>query len=328
MAFIRTQNVRIAGVSAAIPKNIESNQDLANIPQESIDLLVQTTGIKSRRIAPKSISASYMCFASAEKLLNELNWDRSEIEILIFVSQTPDQPIPGSSMLLQERLGLSKSCMAMDLNQGCAGYVYGLSTIMSLMSASKLKKGLLLVGDTITHLLDENDQSTVPIFSDAGTATALEFDPDAEDAVFNLQTDGKGYSAIQQKKEERMTMNGHEVFHFGLKEVVPNIKSTLENSETQIEAIDHFIFHQANLLLNESIRKKLKVPAEKVPYTLNELGNTSCATIPITLVSSLGKELTNTHKTCLLSGFGVGLSWGSGIVNFSKCVCPDLIEIE
>ena len=327
MAFIRTQNVKIAGISAAIPKNLESNQDLTNISKESIDLLVQTTGINSRRVAPKSLSASDMCYSSAEKLLNELDWDRSEIEILIFVSQTPDQPIPGSSMLLQERLGLPKSCMAMDLNQGCAGYVYGVSTIMSLMSASKLKKGLLLVGDTITHLLDESDQATVPIFSDAGTATALEFDEEASDAIFNLQTDGNGFRAIEQKRGGAMTMNGHEVFHFGLKEVVPNIKSTLENSEAEMEQIDHFIFHQANLLLNESIRKKLKIPSEKVPYTLNEFGNTSCATIPVTIVNSLGKELISSQRTCLLSGFGVGLSWGSGVVNLSNCVCPDLIEL-
>ena len=327
MAFIQIQNVRIAGISAAIPSNQESNQDLKNLSQESIDLLIQTTGINSRRIAPKSVSTSDMCFAAAEKILDELKWDRKDIEILILVTQTPDQPIPGSSMLLQERLGLSKSCMAMDLNQGCAGYVYGLSTIMSLMSGSKLKKGLLLVGDTITHLLGDSDQSTVPIFSDAGTATGLEFSTEAGEAIFNLQTDGKGFEAIQQKKGEAMKMNGHEVFHFGLKEVVPNVKATLEYSNRTIDQIDHFVFHQANLLLNESIRKKLKVPTEKVPYTLNEFGNTSCATIPITLVKSLGKELQLNDRTCLLSGFGVGLSWGSGIVNFSKCVCPDLIEI-
>lgn len=327
MAFIRTQNVRIAGLSAAIPSDQRSNQDLPDLSQESIDLLVQTTGISSRRIAPKSLSTSDMCFASAEKLIEALKWDRSEIELLILVTQTPDQPIPGSSMMLQERLGLPKSCMAMDLNQGCAGYVYGLSTIMSLMSGSKLKKGLLLVGDTITHLLDQSDQSTVPIFSDAGTATALEFDTNAKEAIFNLQTDGKGSSAIQQKRGEAMRMNGHEVFHFGLKEVVPNIKSTLEETNTTVDQIDHFVFHQANLLLNESIRKKLKVPTEKVPYTLNEFGNTSCATVPITIVKSLGKDLQFNTKTCLLSGFGVGLSWGSGIVNFSNCVCPDLIEI-
>lgn len=327
MAFIRTQNVKIAGVSGAIPKNQELNRDLPNLSQESIDLLIQTTGINSRRIAPKSLSTSNMCFLSAQKLIEELNWDRSDIEILILVTQTPDQPIPGSSMLLQERLGLPKSCMAMDLNQGCAGYVYGLSTIMSLMSASKLKKGLLLVGDTITHLLDATDQSTVPIFSDAGTATALEFDVNAHDALFNLQTDGKGFEAIQQKKGECMRMNGHDVFHFGLKEVVPNIKATLEESKMEIDQIDHFVFHQANKLLNESIRKKLNIDSEKVPYTLNEFGNTSCATIPITLVKSLGKELQSNSKTCLLSGFGVGLSWGSGIVNFTNCIFPDLIEI-
>lgn len=327
MAVIQIQNVRISGISAAIPNNRTSNHELTNLSEESIDLLIQTTGISKRRIAPKTLTTADMCLAAAEKLLNELKWDRDEIEILILVTQTPNQPIPGSSMLLQEQLGLPKSCMAMDLNQGCAGYVYGLSTIMSLMSASKLKKGLLLVGDTITHLLDKLDQSTVPIFSDAGTATALEFTAEASDAVFNLQTDGKGYEAIQQKPGQPMRMNGHEVFNFGLKEVVPNVLRTLEVGNMAIEEVDHFIFHQANLLLNESIRKKMKIPSEKVPYTLNEFGNTSCATIPLTIVKSLGQEALVNEKTCLLSGFGVGLSWGSGIVRISDCICPELIEM-
>lgn len=328
MAFIRAPHVRIAGIAAAVPKYVSSNRDLSTLSKESRDLLIQTTGIETRRIAPSSMKTSDLCFASANKLLNDLKWDRSEIEVLILVTQTPDQPIPGSSMLLQERLGLPKSCMAMDLNQGCAGYVYGLSTIMSLMSGSGLKKGVLLVGDTITHLLDESDQATVPIFSDAGTATALEFDFSAKEALFNLQTDGEGCEAISQKKGESMKMNGHAVFHFGLKEVVPNVKATLENAEKSLEEIDHFVFHQANLLLNESIRKKLNIPSEKVPYTLNEFGNTSCATIPFTIVKSLRSEIENASKTVLISGFGVGLSWGSGIVSLSNCMCPELIEIE
>lgn len=327
MAFIRANNVKISGISAAIPRNEESNEDLTDMSKESIDLLIKTTGIQSRRIAPSSLTAADMCQSAAEKLLLELQWDPNEIDVLIFVTQTPDQPIPGSSMQLQDRLGLSKSCMAMDLNQGCAGYVYGLSTIMSLMSSSQLKKGLLLVGDTITHLLDPLDQSTVPIFSDAGTATALEFDPNATEAIFNLQTDGSGADAIQQLRGEPMKMNGHQVFHFGLKEVVPNIRQTLEETGIELDNIDHFVFHQANKLLNESIRKKLNIPSEKVPYTLNIYGNTSCATIPLTIVQSLNNELSNTSKTCLLSGFGVGLSWGSGVVNLSDCVLPNLIEL-
>lgn len=327
MAFIRTHSVKISGIAAAIPHTSESNEQLANMPKESIDLLIKTTGIQSRRIAPDSLTTSDMCAAAAEKLITELNWDRSEIDVLILVTQTPDQPIPGSSMQLQDRLGLSKSCMAMDLNQGCAGYVYGLSTIMSLMSGSHLKKGLLLVGDTITHLLDKSDQSTVPIFSDAGTATALEFDPTAKSAFFNLQTDGNGADAIRQLPGEYMKMNGHQVFHFGLKEVVPNIRETLEKTGIDASDIDYFVFHQANKLLNESIRKKLDIPSEKVPYTLNTFGNTSCATIPLTIVESLKEAFTHQSKTCLLSGFGVGLSWGSGIVDFSACILPDLIEL-
>ena len=328
MAFLRAPHVRIAGISAAVPTRVASNKELTNLSPESKELLIQTTGIETRRIAPASMTTSDLCFAAADKLLNDLNWDRSEIDVLILVTQTPDQPIPGSSMLLQERLGLSKSCMAMDLNQGCAGYVYGLATIMGLMATSELRKGLLLVGDTITHVLDDNDQATVPIFSDAGTATALEFDRTAKESLFNLQTDGEGCEAISQKRGEAMKMNGHAVFHFGLKEVVPNVNATLEKAGLSVEEMDHFVFHQANLLLNESIRKKLKIPAEKVPYTLAEFGNTSCATIPFTLVKSLREELKNASKTCLISGFGVGLSWGSGIVHLTNCVCPELIELE
>lgn len=328
MAFLRAPHVRIAGIAAAVPKDESSNHDLPALSAESKELLIQTTGIETRRIAPRSMTTSDLCFAAADKLLNDLNWNRNEIDVLILVTQTPDQPIPGSSMLLQNRLGLPKTCMAMDLNQGCAGYVYGLATIMGLMATSELKKGLLLVGDTITHVLEKDDQSTIPIFSDAGTATALEFDLSAKEAVFNLQTDGEGCDAIQQKKGESMKMNGHAVFHFGLKEVVPNVNATLEKAGLSVDDMDYFVFHQANLLLNESIRKKLKIPAEKVPYTLAEFGNTSCATIPLTVVKSLRNEVRNASKTCLISGFGVGLSWGSGIVELGNCVCPELIELE
>ncbi len=328
MAFLRAPHVRIAGISAAVPKQVSSNHELTALSTESKELLIQTTGIKTRRIAPSSITTSDLCFAAADKLLNDLNWDRNEIEVLILVTQTPDQPIPGSSMLLQNHLGLPKTCMAMDLNQGCAGYVYGLATMMGLIATSELKKGLLLVGDTITHVLEKDDLSTIPIFSDAGTATALEFDLSVKESLFNLQTDGEGCDAIHQKKGESMKMNGHAVFHFGLKEVVPNVNATLEKAGVSIDELDYAVFHQANLLLNESIRKKLKIPAEKVPYTLAEFGNTSCATIPFTLVKSLRTELENTSKTCLISGFGVGLSWGSGILHLSNCVCPELIEME
>ncbi len=327
MAVFSVSNAKIVGISAVVPKNEVSNLDLEGMSQQDIDLLIKTTGIEKRRIANHDTKASDLCLAATEKLMAELKWEKEEIEILIFVTQTPDFPIPGTSMILQEKLGLPKTCMSLDINQGCAGYVYGLSVLSSMMSASKLKKGLLLVGDTITKILQQGDNSTVPIFSDAGSATAIEFDLKAEEMHFNLQTDGSKYDAILQEKGQKMKMRGHEIFTFGLKEVSPNIAGLLNHSQKTIEDVDFFIFHQANKLLNESIGKKMDIPLEKAPMTLGKYGNTSCATIPITIVSELQNEVSNKKLNLLLSGFGVGLSWGSAFVHISDIQCPELIEI-
>lgn len=327
MAVFSVSNVKMVGLSAVLPKKEVSNLDLDGMSKQDIDLLINTTGISKRRIASQETKASDLCVEAAQKLLSELNWNKDEIEILIFVTQTPDYTVPGTSMILQEKLGLPKSCMSIDINQGCAGYVYGLSVIASMMSASKMKKGLLLVGDTITKILNPSDNSTVPIFSDAGSASAFELDFKAQDMHFNLQTDGSKYNAIIQEKGKNMIMRGHEIFTFGLKEVSPNILDLLQHCHKTSHDVDYFVFHQANKLLNEAIRKKMDIPLEKVPMTLEKYGNTSCATIPITIVSELRNEIGDKKLNLLLSGFGVGLSWGSAFINMSEMICPELIEI-
>jgi len=336
MALFSISNTRIAGISAALPKQTVSNRDLKGLSAQEIDLLITTTGIENRRLADDSTCASDLCLAAGEMLLNELNWNKAEIDVLIFVTQTPDFQVPGNSMLLQQKLGLSTSCIAFDINQGCAGYVYGLSVISSMMSSSGMKKGLLLVGDTITKIIDKEDNSTTPIFSDAGSATAIEFSNEVNPMHFNLQTDGTKHDAITvakggartpSKEDAYMTMHGHDIFAFGLKEVAPNIHALLDFCKTDKDRIDYFVFHQANLLLNESIRKKVGVDPEKVPTTLAKFGNTSCATIPITMVSELAKHIKTEETQLVLSGFGVGLSWGSAIVNLDGIVCPELIEM-
>jgi len=337
MALFKVSNTKIVGVSGAVPKNKASNKDLVGLNKQQIDLLIKTTGIESRRVSPDEVCASDLCYTAAEKLIAELGWKKDEIGALIFVTQTPDYPIPGTSMILQDRLNLPKSCMTIDINQGCAGYVYGLSVISSLLSSGGIKKGLLLVGDTITKLIEKGDNSVVPIFSDAGTATAVEFDTESEDMSFNLQTDGSGYEAIivpeggsrdvSKASIKKMRMQGHSVFTFALKEVVPNINAVLEFAAREKDQVDYYIFHQANKLLNESIRRKMGIDSSKVPYTLSKFGNTSCATIPLTLISELSNEVKSQNLNLILSGFGVGLSWGACCLNISDIVCPDLIEL-
>lgn len=327
MALLTTHHIQLKGVATSVPSKVVSNRDLTIISDEDKKLLIQTTGIEKRRVAENQTSES-LCIAAAEKLLSALNWDRSEIEILIFVTQTPFQPIPGSSSKIQSELGLSKNCMTLDINQGCAGYVYGLSVISSMMEAGRLKKGLLLVGDVITKELDEKDQSTSPIFSDAGSATALEYSEEKSSMHFNLQADGTGFEVIHQAKGGAMKMNGPAVFNFGLKEVASNINDLLSNAEKEIDEVDFVVMHQANKLLNAGIRRRLKISSDKVPYSIGNYGNTSCATIPVTLVDQLKENLRNEKIQLILSGFGVGLSWGSVILTTNKIVCPEMIIVQ
>lgn len=352
MAFLTIDNVQLTAIAACVPKNKESNCDYDWISEKERALLIKTTGIECRHIAPKHITTSDMCYASAEALIKELNINRDEIEVLLFVSQSPDYFLPATSIILQDRLGLSKATMAFDIQLGCSGYVYGLSVISNLMNGGKFKKGLLLVGDKSSFSPSKTDKSTYPIFGDAGTATLLEYNPDNEKMDFNLQSDGSGYQAIMIpdggmrnsyteesdtmveigpgviRNKKNLMLDGIEVFNFSLREAAPNVVNLLKYNKTEITDYDFFVFHQANKLMNESIRKKLKIEPEKVPYSLKQYGNTSSASIPLTIVTELADKLKNTKTDVVLSAFGVGLSWASAALTFNDLVCLPLIEIE
>ena len=324
MARITIDHINLAGISTVVPANIEYNRDLLLNDQEK-NVLIKTTGIESRRIANSTITAADLCIRAAQKLMAELKWVPDEIEIIVFVSQTPDHTIPGSSMFMQHQLGLSKQCIALDVNQGCAGYVYGLSVIASMMQSGKLNKGLLLVGDTLSKVIDKKDSSLVPIFSDAGSCTAIESGTGSMD--FHLQTDGSGFEHIIVKNggardpegdQGYLYMNGQDVFNFALQEVVPNVESLLSSAKVKADEIDYLVMHQANILLNESIRKKLKMEESKTLYSLKEYGNTSCATIPVSISANAEKLVNKKDVQFLLVGFGVGLSWGSALVKSNK----------
>jgi len=324
VAQISVNNINLAGISAVVPSKVEKNMALTLGEQEK-NTLIKTTGIESRRIADEKTTAADLCIKAAKNVLNELKWDKGEIEIIVFVSQTPDYTIPGSSMFIQQQLGLSKNCIAIDVNQGCAGFVYGLSVISSMMQAGKLKKGLLLVGDTLSRIIAKDDISLTPIFSDAGSCTALEFGKDGS-MEFNLQTDGSGFEYIIVKNggarntnapDCHLYMNGQDVFNFALQEVVPNVEALITSLKTDLGKIDYLVMHQANILLNESIRKKLKMSDEKTLYSLKDYGNTSCATIPVSISANVERFVGKKSLQFLFVGFGVGLSWGSVLVKTS-----------
>jgi 3-oxoacyl-[acyl-carrier-protein] synthase-3 len=351
MAVFSVPNIRIAGMAAAVPAKEVSNLDYKWISVKERQQIVKTIGVEKRHIAEKGQTTADLCFAAADKLLNDLGWDRNEIQALIFVSQSMDYIIPASSPILQDRLGLPKTCMAFDIGLGCSGFVYGLSVIGSLMSQSGMKKALLMAGDLSNVTSSYRDKSTYPLFGDAGTVTALEFDESATPMIFNLQTDGSGHQAIMirdggvrhliskdslkyrkisdgiYRTNMHIILNGIEVFNFSLREVVPNIKATLEYAGKTLNDYDYLVFHQANRLINETIRKMLKAEKEKVPYSINKYGNTSSASVPLTIISELKEEISTKKVRFLLSAFGIGLSWGTVLLETEGVVCSGVMTV-
>lgn len=352
MAFQQFNTVKIDGISACVPANIEENSSLnlfANT--EEYEKFVATTGIERRHVVTEGVCASDLCLAAAEKLIAELNWDKNEIDCLIFVSQTPDYKLPATACVLQGKLGLSKNCMTFDISLGCSGWVYGVSTMASILSSGNIKKGLLLVGDTVTRTKSPLDKSTYPLFGDAGTATALSYNENAAPLQIALFTDGTNYDAIMiedggyrnpvtensfdyvdygngiVRNKLQSVLDGSSVFTFGISKAPQSVNNLIEYFEIDKDAVDYFVFHQANKLMNEKIRTKLKLPEEKVPYILKDFGNTSSTSIPLTLVNNLGNELKNKELKIIACAFGVGLSWGAMSADFRKIVCCNLIEI-
>jgi 3-oxoacyl-[acyl-carrier-protein] synthase III len=351
MAILSIPHIRVAGLAAAVPKHKEHNADYNWISRKERVSLIRTIGVETRHVADKGVTTADLCVVAAEKLLQELNWDRSEIDLLVFVSQSRDYLIPANACIVQDRLGLTHDCIAYDIGLGCSGYVYGLSAAGSMMQSGTIRKAILMVGDTSTITTAYRDKSTYPLFGDVGTVTALEFSEESAPMVFNLQTDGSGHQALiirdggarnrMSRKSFEVTkygkgiyrnklnleLDGIGVFNFSLREVVPNIKTLLKHTGQSLEQIDYLVFHQANRLINETLRKMLRLEPEKVPYSLKEYGNTSGASVPLTLVACLGGSLRSRNLTLMLSAFGVGLSWGSVILEAGNLCCPDVIEV-
>lgn len=348
MAFLDIKNVAIKGITACVP----SVSDLiSDIYKWGVNSFAESTGIKARRRTNQETTASDLCIKAAEKLFGELGWDKSEIEAIVFVSQTPDYILPATSCVLQQRLGLSKECYTLDISLGCSGWVYAISVLAALLQNGTIKKGLLLAGDTVTKICSPEDKSTYPLFGDAGTATALEYVPDSNGMKFNFNTDGNGYETIIVRDggyrnpvtDESLKMrdggenisrrgidlelDGMDVFSFGITKAPKSVKQLCDNFGIDKDNVDLFTFHQANLMMNEMIRKKLKLPEEKVPYCMDEFGNTSCASIPLALVTREREKLQTETLKHIACGFGVGLSWGSVYFETDKIAVPELIEI-
>ena len=350
MAFVDFKNVRIAGISAGIPKFVASNlhplDDDGVSSEYSPEAFVEATGVLERHVS-NTLTTSDLCFEAAEKLIADLQWDKSEIEALVFVSQTADYVLPATACILQDRLGLSRECYAEDVALGCSGWVYGLSNVAALVSSGAIKKALLLAGDAKKRAKGSLD----PLFGHAGTATAIEYVEGEEGFKFHFGTDGSGYDAIimpdggsrnqvsmasfelhdvEGKQMHRLQthMKGMDVFSFGITTAPKSVKKLGERFGFNYLDADYVIFHQANMKMNNQIVKKLKLDPERVPSCMYRFGNTSSASIPLTIVTQLKGKFEDKPTKFICCGFGVGLSWGTVAFESKRMIVSEIVEVE
>ena len=344
MAFLSVKNVRIAGISAGVPLRKINNLDIQDLSADyDAKDFVEVTGVLERRV--DDYTTSDLCLSAAEQLIKDLEWEKKDIDAIIFVSQTTDFILPATACIIQDKLGLSKECYAEDIVLGCSGWVYGLSSLSSLMASSEIKKALLMAGDAKGRV-----ESHDPLFGYAGTVTALEYVEGEEGFKFHFGTDGSGYDAIitpdggcrnqitdESFKEEiingkkynrlQTRMKGMDVFTFGVTTAPKSVKSLGKRYGFDYKEADYVIFHQANMKMNNMIAKLLKLPAEKVPSCMYNFGNTSSASIPLTIVTKLKGEVENKSTKFICCGFGVGLSWGTVAFESKNLVISNLVEI-
>ncbi len=350
MAFLEFKNVRIAGIAAGVPNNLASNLHPTKEDNISSDYtpeaFVEATGVKERRVS-STLTTSDLCYAAAERLITDLNWDKKEIEAIVFVSQTADYVLPATACILQDRLGLTRECYAEDIALGCSGWVYGLSNVAGLLSSGNIRKALLMCGDAKKRAKSSLD----PLFGHAGTVTAVEFKEEEVGFKFHFGTDGSGFDAIimpdggsrnqissrsfeienvEGKPLTRLQthMKGMDVFSFGITTAPKSVKKLAEHHSFNYLDADYVIFHQANMKMNNQIVKKLKLDPAKVPSCMFNFGNTSSASIPLTIVTALKGKFEQKPTKFICCGFGVGLSWGTVYFETNNIVVSDLVEVD
>ncbi len=342
------KGINIAGICCCVPSKAVYNKDLTS-KNFNIKRIISTIGVKKRHVASANTCTSDLIFKSSNKLIKNLKWKKKDISILIVITQSADYITPATSIILQDRLKLEKSTLTFDVNLGCSGYSHGLSIISSIMSQMGFKKGLLAVGDVSTAGINKNDYASKLLFGDAASVTAVEFDKNKfkNKSYFDYYSDGSGYKDIilpshslsgrkklsnksfktskdingNKRSDVNIHLNGANVYSFAINAVPKFISNKLKKNTN----IKHCFLHQANRLIQTNIEKIINVKKVKFPSSLKNYGNTSSASIPITICENFGGKIFNSLS--LLCGFGVGLSMSSAIVNFKNTKVIKILKL-
>jgi len=357
MAKSAFMQARVTGVVATVPpdeRRIDDEVGFFGGNRKQIERLKKTIGLDRRRVVDEATTAADLCADAARRLLAKCGIGAADLDALIFVTQTPDYPQPCNAAVLHGWLGCPASCAALDVNLGCSGYVYGLWLAHMMIESGGCERVLLLAGDTVSRLAHPRDRAVAPVFGDGGSATLVERSDDARASWFCLETDGSGYDRLivpaggarrpkspataevsedeagNLRSAENLFMDGAEIFNFSITVEPRAVREMAAFAGVELDAIDYFVFHQANRYILGNIAKRLKVDPGKVPMqTVERYGNQSSASIPCALCGELGETLREGRsRKLLLSGFGVGLSWGSCILRVDALRACEIAEFS
>ena len=321
------EGFRIAGVATCVPSRISSNLDASlGFDAEEVRKVVAMAGVRERRVVDDGVTSADLCFEAADELLDRLGWERESITGLVFVTQSPDYFLPSTSCMLQQWLGLNDACAAFDIGLGCSGYPYGLYLAAAMLRAGGHERILMLHGETPSRFVSPDDQATRLLFSDAGSATALE---GARGGVghFCLHTDGSGHGGLiirggafrdrepRDPRDLSLRMDGAGIFNFTIKRVPLLIREALELSGRSVDQIDSYLFHQSNRFIIRHLVKKAGLPEARVPMSIEDMGNCGGPSVAVTMTRLLPAERER-DLALMLVGYGVGLSWGAAVVEF------------
>jgi len=324
---LKSLHATIKAIEYYLPGKGEDNALLqAENPDWRFDEIEKKTGIKKRWISNDAETSVDLAYHACNKLLEK--FPKQDIDGLIFVTQSADYFLPSSAGILQDRLGISVNSSCFDINLGCSGFVYGLSIVSSLIESGLVKNVLLVCAETYTKYIDKNDRVNRPIFSDGASATLVSASKAKNIGPFLLGSDGAGsQDLIVEKGAARsgfrtnggpplLHMDGSKVFMFTLSTVPKNVLSLLERSNKSLNDVDCFFFHQASKIVLENLQRLLNVSDDKMYINNEMIGNTVSSTIPIALKQASKSGVISDGDFLLLSGFGVGLSWGSCFIRW------------
>jgi 3-oxoacyl-[acyl-carrier-protein] synthase-3 len=309
-------NAGIIGVGRYVPEKVVKNTDLEKIMDTSDEWIRTRTGIEERRIAGDDMDTSDMAFEAAKNAIEHAGISPKEIDLILVATVTPDQPFPTVACMLQDRLGATNAA-AMDISAACAGFMYGLATAQQFIVSGTYRYVLVVGVEKLSKITDWSDRNTAVLFGDgAGAAVVGPVSEGRGILAFDLGADGSGGKYLYQ--DRYIHMNGREVFKFAVRQMGESCIRVIEKAGLSKEDVDFLIPHQANIRIMESARQRLELPVEKMSKTVHKYGNTSAASIPISLVEELEAGKIKDDQVIVMVGFGGGLTWGAVLLRWGR----------